>query len=227
MQITKITHIFFCLILIICSVQARRNIFGKKQNTFTIMLDPAGDAKHTGRTINNTFERGITLQYAEQLKHALENSDHNIKVYLTRFPGEMIHPLQNANYANRLNVDLYININFYQETSTVPKLFLYQFSYHDDFVTPSNKLALLPYDQAHLLHNTTTQKWSELIKEILIKDTQKKFTVHGTYKLPFKPLMGVISPAIGIEIGLKTPQDWQPYVTPITHAISTIIEKCT
>ncbi len=38
---------------------------------FTIMIDPAGDAKHTGRLIGDTLERGISLQCAEQLKTAL------------------------------------------------------------------------------------------------------------------------------------------------------------
>ena len=40
-------------------------------NPFTIMIDPAGDAKHTGRLIQDTLERGISLQCAEELKKNL------------------------------------------------------------------------------------------------------------------------------------------------------------
>ena len=38
------------------------------------MIDPSGDAKHTGRVIQDTFERGITLQCAEALKKELNSA---------------------------------------------------------------------------------------------------------------------------------------------------------
>ncbi len=225
MSIKKIFYSVVCILFFTQTIQTRRNIFSRKVPAFTIMLDPAGDAKHTGRTIGNTFERGITFQYTEHLKQYLENNYENIKVYLSRFPGEMVYPLQNANYANRLDVDLYININFYQETYTIPKLFLYRFSYHDDFVTPPKKLSFLKYDQAHIVHNTLTQKWSEQIKQLLMNNKNKKFTVHGVYALPFKPLIGVIAPAFGIEIGLKTTDNWKAYIAPLAQAITALIES--
>lgn len=225
MSIKKILYTFLGLLILVHPAKARRNIHGKRSHIFTIMLDPAGDAKHTGRTIGNTFERGITLQYAEYLKEYLENNYENIKVYLTRFPGEMIYPLQNANYANRLDINLYIHITFYQETNTIPKLFLYGFSYHDDFLTPPKKLTFLKYDQAHIMHNATTQLWSQVIKDVLIQNQYKKFSVHGIYRLPFKPLIGIIAPAIGIEAGLKAAQNWKLYIAPIAQAIGTLIEK--
>src|SRR5579859_5868722 len=70
---------------------------------FSIMLDPAGDAQITGRIIDDSYERGITLQLCEDIKKQLE-ADHpkNTRIVLTRFPGETIDPLQNANFANRL-----------------------------------------------------------------------------------------------------------------------------
>jgi N-acetylmuramoyl-L-alanine amidase len=225
MPIKKIFYSLLCILLFTNTIQTRRNIHTRKSHVFTIMLDPAGDAKHTGRSIGNTFERGITFQFAEHLKQYLENNYENIKIYLSRFPAEMIYPLQNANYANRLDINLYININFYQEINTIPKLFLYRFSYHDDFITSPKKLSFLKYDQAHIVHNTITQEWSQHIKQALIKDTHKKFTVHGVYGLPFKPLIGVVAPAIGIEAGLKTAQDWKPYIIPIAQAIGTLIKK--
>ncbi len=39
-----------------------------KQKTFLIMLDPAGDAKQTGRKLGDSFERGIQCNKVKQLK---------------------------------------------------------------------------------------------------------------------------------------------------------------
>ena len=67
------------------------------------MLDPAGDAQNPGRTIDDNFERGITLQFAEKLKEMLQEKFPTIRVVLSRTPGESLQPLQNANFANRLS----------------------------------------------------------------------------------------------------------------------------
>src|SRR3990172_8684717 len=77
---------------------------------FTIMLDPAGDAKNPGRKLDDSFERGITLQFSETLKQKLESLFPSIRVVLTRLPGETVQLLQNANFANRLDVNFYLSI---------------------------------------------------------------------------------------------------------------------
>ena len=71
------------------------------------MLDPAGDAQYPGRIIDDSFERGITLQCVEELQRAITRQFPHVRVVLTRFPGETCQPLQNAHFANRLDVDLY------------------------------------------------------------------------------------------------------------------------
>ena len=55
----SLKHTFFLLLFVTIPTLSKK---------FTIMLDPSGDAKHTGRIINKTFERGISLQCAEVLK---------------------------------------------------------------------------------------------------------------------------------------------------------------
>lgn len=206
-------------------------LFSKRQKnthplrTITIMLDPAGDAKHTGRTLQGSFERGITLQCTEHLKHELEEQFPNIRVVLTRFPGEAVEPLQNANFANRLNVDFYLSIHFYQEQGTKPELTLYSFSYGDDFVTQKiDDISLIPFDNAHLTNKEKTQKFAIQMKDILHRDTYTKwFTVKGLFKLPFKPLIGIKAPALAIEISLKQDNDWINYIKPLTDSLKPII----
>lgn len=194
------------------------------QRPVTIMINPAGDAKHTGRKIDDTFERGITLQYAEQLKKIIEITYPHISVILTRFPGDMVIPLQHANFANRLNVDLYLSIHFYHETGVKPNMYVYRFSYNDDFIIPSQSLAFYSYDQAHLWSSKKTSAWSEHIKQIITQPLYaKKFNVHGVYKLPFAPLIGIKAPAFGVEASLKNKDDWMVYIDPMVKCIGEIL----
>lgn len=208
------------VVLLFTPILLSRHQYMPEQNLFLIMLAPAGDTKHIGRKIGDSFERGITLQYAEQLKKLVEGQCPSIAVIISRFPGDIISPLQNASFSNRLQVDLFISIHFYQTTETKPQLHLYQFSYNDDFITPIAGLSFYHYDQAHLFNKKQTNTWATCIKQICENDQyQKLFIVQNICKLPFKPLIGVTAPAIGIEIGLKNRPDWQQYLAPIAESI--------
>ncbi len=197
---------------------------------FSIMLDPAGDTKNTGRIIEDSFERGITLQFAEQLKKLLEERHLGIRVVLTRFPGETIEPLQNANFANRLDIDLYVSIHFYQERGSRPTLYMYHFLYNPitDFWAKPKALSFYPYDQAHLSNLTQTVLWGERIKNSLKSDEFKQlFDVKGLYGLPFGPLIGIKAPAIAFEAGLKNKTFWKIYLEPLAQAINNLIQEAT
>ncbi|HEV2600857.1 MAG TPA: N-acetylmuramoyl-L-alanine amidase [Candidatus Babeliales bacterium] len=193
---------------------------------FTLMIDPAGDAKHTGREIGDSFERGITLQCAEKLKTMIEERYPEVRVVLTRFPGETLQPLQNANFSNRLDVNFYLSIHFYHDQATRPSLYLYAFSYGDDFVIKTTDLTFYPYDKAYLISTNTTHTWATTMqKQLSNASYQKQFDCKGCFYLPFAPLIGVKSPAIALEIGLKTKHDWQLYLEPIIASITPIINK--
>ena len=196
-----------------------------KQTPFSIMLAPAGDAKHTGRQIGDSLERGLTLQFAEQLKKMLQNLYPHVRVTLSRFPGEIIYPLQNANFANRLDVNLYLSIHFYPEVKTKPRMFLYYCSCGDDFVTKTSDLFFCPYDQAHRINGPKTRSWSQHITQILTNDEHKKlFDFRGTHGLPFKPLIGIKAPALALEIGLQKKNDWNRYIQPIALSLGPIVQ---
>lgn len=82
---------------------------------FTLMIDPTGDGAYAGREIQDSFERGITLQCAQELKKQLTDHFANIRVILTRAAGETIQPMHNALFSNRLQAQLYLRIGFYHE----------------------------------------------------------------------------------------------------------------
>ena len=84
--------------------------------TFTVMIDPAGDAKDPGRVIDDTYERSLTMQFAEELKSVLEKNNRGLRVIFTRFPGEALESLQNVSFSNRLSVDLYVRLSFFEQS---------------------------------------------------------------------------------------------------------------
>lgn len=190
----------------------------RMQTPFTIMLDPAGDAQHPGRQLDYAYERGITLQCAERLKSVLEEQFSNLRVIITRQPGETLQPLQNANFANRLDVNLFVTLHFYQEAATKPRLYLYHFSYGDEAVTKMQDLAFYPYDQAYLFNAQATHTMITNIQQRLAA-YKKQFDCKGPYKLPLKPLIGIKAPAIVIEAGLKHKDDWVGLIEPLMMGI--------
>ncbi len=197
------------------------------QTRFTLMVDPAGDARDAGREIDDTFERGITMQCAEELKKSLEAQIPGMRVILTRFPGETVEPLQNAGFANRLKVDLYLTLHFYEAKEKTPSLHLYHVLYNpgtDFWGKKEDELALLPYDQAYKLSIKKTAPLIKALYEQLKKDERKNnITCLAPLGIPFKPLAGIIAPAIALEIGIKKKDDWNKLVPLLVSALETTI----
>ncbi len=192
---------------------------------FTIMLDPAGDAQHTGRLIQDTLERGISLQCVEQLKIALTERFNNVRVVITRLPGETIQILQNASFANRLGTDLYLSFHFYQEQEQPCHIILYHYLENktDVWHQPKN-LTLYPINQAHLASLKRTKKFGLIMLETFEdKQISKHFKTRGFFGIPFQPLLGIQAPAIAIEVGLAEKNDWKNLIQPIIKALERII----
>lgn len=212
---------FLFLLLTFFNLYPRRGLYN-----YTVMLDPAGDAKQTGRVIEDSLERAITIQFAHQLQEAIESFLPNSSVIITRSPGEVIQPLQNANYANRLPIDLYVSIHFFNEPEAKPTLYLYQFSLGDTFITRSFDLAMIPYDKAHQLNGTKTIQYAKQIHQnLMLKEYQSQFFTKGPFQLPYAPLIGIKAPAIGLEMNLVHKNDWHRYVDPIARSIVLALEQ--
>lgn len=191
---------------------------------FTIMLDPAGDAKTIGRSLHQGFERGATLQFAQELRRQILNQYPLVNVIISRSAGETLEKLQSASFANRLNVDLFLSLNFYKETSVKPHIFIYQYQNQSFFSKhQANLLDFYPYHQAYILHFDQTKNWALSMQKWLQRpDYKHYFTCMPVISLPFKPLAGVIAPAIGLEIGLKN-NGYEMYLAPIVNSLSELV----
>ncbi len=220
MQIKKSLKLIFhlCILLLI---QATSNLYS--QRNITIMLDPAGSTSYTGRQIIDTLERGISLQFCQKIKKKCALQAPWITIIITRNPGQDLQPLQNANFANKLNVDYYFNINFYKEKATKPNFFIYYFAHYNDFITQRPDIYFCPFDQAHLQNSAQTHNLANSLCSFFKQNPYKKsFLIHEPVGLQFKPLVGIVAPALGLEIGLKKSKDWKQYIEPLLNYITTL-----
>jgi N-acetylmuramoyl-L-alanine amidase len=225
MKENAVLRISTMIYLLLCTHSFMNSYDGfefRQEKKYVIMLDPAGDENYTGRVIENTFERGLTLQCVQALKQELEQKFPSCTVMVTRTPGQTGSHLQHATLANRMATDLYVSINFFQETGVKPSIFMYQFSYNDDQLPLTQGLAFYPFDQAHRIHAPQTRAFIGILTATLSPDTYKKiYEVKGVFKMPFAPLIGIIAPAIGLEVGLIHASDWQKLIEPLATAILT------
>ncbi len=198
-----------------------------KKSTFTVMIDPAGDANNPGRVIDDTYERSLTMQFAEELQKQLEATSKKLRVVLSRFPGETVEPLQNVSFSNRLSVDLYLSIHFYEKKEGQPELYIYSLIYDPatDFIEKkSSDLSLLPYDQAYKVSLSTTKKYAALLHTVCSKTIRKYHAqCHSPIALPYKPLIGITAPALGLEIGIASKKQAKTLVPLVTQAIQTMV----
>ena len=192
----------------------------------TIMLNPAGDARNAGRVIDNTFERGLTLQLCNELKQELSQQLPDIYIALTRFPGETVEPLQNAQFANRLNIDLFVAIQLYSIQEPKPLITIYQYIYHPTNLwhKPCNELEFIDIDNAHLNTAQQTHKLGKIFHTFLQKNEyHHQLAVNNFLSIPFKPLFGIQAPALGIEIGISYKEQWRLLIPIISEGIRQLL----
>jgi hypothetical protein len=216
---------YYSFLIFVVAVMYAVPIREKHLRQRIVVLDPAGDAKRTGRRIGDSFERGLTLQAAEKIKEIIESRSPSIKVIITRMPGDNVYDLQNASLANRIGADLFMSLNFYHTQETKPTLFLYQFSYGNEFASCQQGLALNSYDQAYRINKERTDIICQLFKKELSQQAYHSLCfVAGPYSLPVKPLIGIVAPSIACEVGLKGKELWQHYSEPLAQAIIAVVD---
>lgn len=178
---------------------------GEIKSPITIILDPAGDARIAGRVINDTFERSLTFECMDAVKDYLESRFKNVRVLLTRLPGETVETLQNVAFANRLKADFYVSLHMYPSRSKVINVMTYYHALKPGIiqVTADQSLDLKPFndvfDQFQYASYCSAIAFQHFLKDLGKNDRLK---INEPLGIPFKSLSGVFAPAIALEIGL-------------------------
>lgn len=197
--------------------------FFQNKKSFTIVIEASGDAFSYGRTICNNFENTISFTIAQQIKEIINAHPLDAKMFINRTPTEIIAPFQNAQFANKLNTDLYIGIHCYQHAQNRPQITLYQCSYKEPVILKKGNLGFYTFDQIYLLNEPQTNNWAQELKKILSE--QNHIDILGAYKLPFKPLMGIEASAIALEVGICSEQELPLIITILSNALEQFIKR--
>jgi len=197
--------------------------------TITIMLDPAGDSCNPGRTIEDHYERGITLMCAQQIKQLLESRAPRVHVLITRSAGETDEPelFQNISFANKTQVNLYISLNFFYTPEEKSKIWIYYLLYNpvtDYWDKKQDTLSFHPYNTVHSLFlDSTKQVGLQMLDSLKKSGKQSYLLPQGLFGLPFRPLAGVNSCALACEISLHKKNSWKNVVEPLVFAIESTL----
>ncbi|MBA3954627.1 N-acetylmuramoyl-L-alanine amidase [Candidatus Dependentiae bacterium] len=199
-----------------------------KQRLVTLMINPAGDANTSGRSFDETFERALTLRCAQELKTNLE-ATHNVRVLLTRFPGETVDPLQNASFANRMQVNLYLSLHFYKAKESHHPLFFYYYSSNPTADLPvkrSKELVFYPYNQAYKMYLKESKEYAQELYTFLKQDEKEYHLVcYPPLGIACKPLIGILAPALMCEIGIDKKEDVKQCILALNSALGTLINR--
>lgn len=215
------THLlFYIAILHSILIQAENS-----SRLFTIMFEPAGDSRYPGRIIGNAFEKTITLECAREIKHKIESECGNaVKVILSRIPGERTNgPLANAQFANRLNIDLYVSINIFVKEAEQSEVFIFYYARNmtTDFwpnTSNSNNTYFVPHTYAYKKNIIHNRVYSTFFYNAMNELSEYRFSIETPIALPFRPLQGILSPALALEIQVSDAQDYKKYISAIAHS---------
>lgn len=201
----------------------------KSPTLVTVLLDPAGDAKDPGRTIDDTFERSITLLFCQKLKQLLEEKNSSIRVIITKNTTDIVDQEHNASFSNQVKADLYIHISTFQTYENYLQIYLYYFTYHPvtDFWHKKNReLSFIPFDQAYLHNLTKTAGYAKIIGNSLkANGKMHNYIFTGPYSVPYKPLRGIMAPSFALELGLSNKNSWHILISSVLEAINLTVKK--
>lgn len=204
---------------LVCSLTFVQTAFAR---TPLIIIDPAGSAGDHGRKLASGYEQGEALRFAQEFATKLKNAL-NVETEITRAPGQEKTSHQTATLANKRDADLFLHISFYREESVRPKLFLYHLVFNpalDRTSYTDNQLAPTRIDQAHVRNKYQTKVMGNTIKASLSQfEIKKLFDTEILGGIPTKPLVGICSPALTIEMGLNENVSWNIFIAPLVESL--------
>jgi hypothetical protein len=202
-------------------------LFDSTEKQKIVMINPAGDAKNIGRKLSSNHESAIAFKLCEQLAKTLENR-YNMKVILTRIPGDELTHLQTASLANRANIDLFLDVNIYKEEREKPRLYLYNLVRNPITDLAKHSLppvSFIPTNMLHINHIHKTKSFGERIKMVLMQqEYQKIFDFYGTYGIPIRSLEGINAPALFFDLGLNEEEKLTYFIEPLVASLKFLLE---
>jgi len=204
-------HLFLYLCFIYFNLHCFENL--------NIVFDPSYDASYClGREIKDEFERGISLKFVKELKRKLSEKNNYLNIFLLRDSIYLMSNIDNINFLNRSNIFIYLGFQFYSTNFKNKNISIYYYLYKDtDFwlnKVKLNSLNFLNLDMAYLINLNKTKQFADSIYSILKLNClgKKHISVDMPIGLPLKQLIGIISPAIILDMSIYNKDDILFYV---------------
>ncbi len=190
-----------------------------------IILDPAGDAKDTGRQLATCYERSITLQFCEELKKFLREQRPAYTVTITRTAGETRSQEQRAQIANQLHADFFVHISCFDDAAIKPHLMIYYMMPTATLPWSTNPYQLIPAHKAHDLVWARVEKMVKSLHQSIIN--QKYYTVSKPLAIADARLASIMIPACTIEFGITSTIPWTPLIEQVGIGLIQSMEQST
>ena len=188
-------------------------------DAFVLMFYLPTDTKG-GRIIDGEFEKDILSVWARVLQDQLTQTVPSLEVIILGQTEKEYDQTKLISQANRLNPDLIISLNLFQ-TQTRPQLFMYHVLLSKEPFSSQNspRLLFLPYEQAYMKHAYKSTLVGGNIYASLKMQTKEAYELKSFLGIPYKPLMGLLPPALGIELGSTNAKSWELTVPSLTEAL--------
>jgi hypothetical protein len=184
-----------------------------------LLIEAHGRVGTAARQFTNDYERGITMKLARALQEKLCDAFDTDVSLLTPHEGAE----ERIARINKTMPNLFITLCAYKSTRMKPTICLYTYGY-DQLAENSwarrPACGLIPLEYAHCLNQVQTGNIRHTLLSSLSQQNVASFcAVNKAITLPFRPLFGIISPALAIEIGIWEDTQWEELVGPITCAL--------
>ena len=134
--------------------------------------------------------------------------------------------IEKSSLINRLNPDFFLIIQLTVNAKKNPSCSFYTFAWSptDKWPKTIDPLDFVPFFQAHYIHAHDSHKYASQLYESF-KKREPSFVPTFYYECPFKPLEGIVCPALAIELVLPSIELWNNQEPFVVQAIKTMLDS--
>lgn len=169
-----------------------------------VLLQTFGSTKNTGRTIVTNTERGVTLQLAEHINDALNQSQEDIEALIVNPAGKNKNTtIETFNKINQLPHAIVVKLTACQSNNPKPCCSVFYRCYNpltDQIKRPMPPLTPIPLEEVYLTNFNTSKTLAKSLTSHLLAQNNTNFDIKKLAGIPLSNARGIRHPVIHIEV---------------------------
>lgn len=190
-----------------------------------VLLQTFGSTKDTGRIIAGNTERGVTLQLAEYINDALNESQDGIEALIINPAGKNKSSIiETFNKVNQLPRAVVFNLTASQSSSPKPCCCFFYRCYNpltDQIKRPAAPLTPIPLEDVYLTSFNLSKNLAKNLTTNLVSQNHCNFDIKKSVGIPLSNVRGIRHPVVNIEIQI----DQMSQITEIGTFLANSIKK--